>query len=66
MSSALGFADGNVAVQDERFELKKQKYHGQQYSQLYVFRLRHAKQHLLPLVKKRWPTLPGNARTRSP
>ncbi|CAM6128086.1 unnamed protein product [Calypogeia fissa] len=50
--------EAEYVSQDDRFELKRQRYQGQQYSQLYVFRLKQARQYLLPLVKKRWPTLP--------
>ncbi|BFI30950.1 DNA polymerase delta subunit 2 [Marchantia polymorpha subsp. ruderalis] len=41
---------------NEKFELKKQKYKGQQYSQLYFFRLTFTRQYLNPRIKERWPS----------
>ncbi|KAL2632818.1 hypothetical protein R1flu_004297 [Riccia fluitans] len=43
---------------NEKFELKKQKYKGQQYSQLYFFRLTLTRKFLNPRVQERWPSYP--------
>ncbi|KAL3694881.1 hypothetical protein R1sor_008532 [Riccia sorocarpa] len=41
-----------------KFELKKQKYKGQQYSQLYFFRLTLTRKYLNPRIQERWPSYP--------
>lgn len=51
--------------QDEKFGLSMQKYKGQQYSQLYFYRLLITRQILAKLVKERWPSLPGTYTSRS-
>ncbi|KAH9565765.1 hypothetical protein CY35_04G094700 [Sphagnum magellanicum] len=43
---------------DERYCLSMQRYKGQQYSQLYFFRLHTIRQNLLSRVQERWPSLP--------
>ncbi len=42
-----------------------QRYKGQQYSQLYFFRLHTIRQNLLSRVQERWPSLPGNQQQTS-
>jgi hypothetical protein len=48
----------SVKQQDERYCLSMQRYKGQQYSQLYFFRLHTIRQNLLSRVQERWPSLP--------
>lgn len=48
-------------VKDERFEIKMEKYTGQQYSQIYFARLHKMRTILYSLVEKWKPHLPGNS-----
>ena len=41
-----------------------QRYKGQQYSQLYFFRIHTIRQFLTPLARERWPSLPGSSPKR--
>jgi DNA polymerase delta subunit 2 len=48
----------DYTCRDERYCLSMQRYKGQQYSQLYFFRLHTIRQNLLSRVQERWPSLP--------
>eukprot|EP01018_Ginkgo_biloba_P029266 Gb_31965 [translate_table: standard] len=48
----------NYECQDERYELRMQRYKGQQYSHLYYSRLHKFREILNGLVTKQWPNLP--------